>query len=151
MGQSSRSAEFQSNIEEIKRWTNQGLASEAIGVFARSSKRLNEFGNALSAAGLTWHRLSDKESSPRGKIQLGTMHRAKGLEFKAVLVFDCGDSVVPSLPRKMEDPQDREHALARELRLLYVAMTRARDELTVTWTGQASRFLAPLIEKNKGE
>lgn len=146
-----RSEEFQTNIDEIKRWRGQGLALEDVGVFARSGMRLEEFGKDLEEAGISWHRLSDKESSPKGKVQLGTMHRAKGLEFKAVLVFDCSDSVVPSLPRKMEDPQDREHALARELRLLYVAMTRARDELTVTWTGKASRFLAPLIEKDTGE
>jgi len=41
----------------------------------------------------------------------------------------------------IDDPQDRDDALERDRRLLYVAMTRARDELTVSWAGEASPFL----------
>ena len=87
-----------------------------------------------------------------GEVQVGTMHRAKGLEFKAVLVLGCSDSEVPSpvAIRGVDDPQDRETAEARERQLLYVAMTRARDELAVSWTGRPSRFLEPLIE-SEGE
>ncbi|MCK5798648.1 MAG: hypothetical protein KAI47_15755, partial [Deltaproteobacteria bacterium] len=51
----------------------------------------------------------------------------------------------PKVLRHEEDPQDREATVERERRLLYVAMTRARDELSLSWTGQASRFLEPLV------
>ncbi len=43
-------------------------------------------------------------------------------------------------------PKDEIAAEARERRLLYVAMTRARDELTVSWSGSPSRCLAPLLD-----
>lgn len=75
------------------------------------------------------------------------MHRAKGLEFKAVLVIDTSADTLPSpgLMKSALDPQDRDNALARERQLLYVAMTRARDLLRVTWTGKPSPFLAPVV------
>lgn len=73
------------------------------------------------------------------------MHRAKGLEFKAVLVHDASASTLPSAGalNACEDPQDREDVLERERNLLYVA-TRARDRLAITWTGTPSPFLQPL-------
>lgn len=148
----SRGAELQAAVSTIRSWVDEGLSAEAIGVFARTGKRIDELGDALDGADVAWRRLSDKEPSDAGQVQLGTMHRAKGLEFKAVLVLGCSDNEVPSpvATRGVDDPQDREAAEARERRLLYVAMTRARDELTVSWAGKPSRFLAPLIE-GKGE
>ncbi len=75
------------------------------------------------------------------------MHRAKGLEFKAVFVVDAADDVVPH-PQAIDtpdDPADRAEALAAERQLLYVSLTRARDEAFVTWVGAPSRFLAPAL------
>ena len=152
VGHASAQDEIAAGVAEIRRWLGDGLATEAIGVFARTGKRTNELGQALSAAGIPWRRLSDKEAAERGGVQLGTMHRAKGLEFKVVLVLGCSDREVPSpvALRGVDDPLDREAAEARERRLLYVAMTRARDELTVSWSGSPSRFLAGLVNGRQG-
>ena len=151
-GHASREDELTGAVEIIRAWLSDGLAPEAIAVFARTSKRLDELGTALGGVDLPWQRLFDKARARTGEVLLGTMHRAKGLEFKAVLVLGCSDKEIPSPTaiRGMDDPLDREAAEARERRLLYVAMTRARDELTVSWTGRPSRFIAPLIE-SKGE
>lgn len=151
-GHASREEELEAALGTIRGWLNDGLSAEAIGVFARTGKRTNELVDVLDEAGISWRRLSEKEASRTGAVQLGTMHRAKGLEFKAVLVLGCSDREVPSplATRGVDDPQDREVAEARERRLLYVAMTRARDELTVSWTGKPSRFLASLVE-GRGE
>jgi superfamily I DNA/RNA helicase len=104
---------------------------------------VDELRAALQKAGIVCQRLSDGEGSRTG-VQLGTMHRAKGLEFKAVLVFGCGARTIPSQAALagIADPLDRDAAEARERQLLYVAMTRARDELRVTWNGAPSPFLA---------
>jgi superfamily I DNA/RNA helicase len=59
-----------------------------------------------------------------GVITLITMHRSKGLEFDRVWVVRCEDSVCPS----SKSPLDEER------RLFYVAMTRAKKELQVSWT-----------------
>jgi superfamily I DNA/RNA helicase len=53
------------------------------------------------------------------------MHGAKGLEFRNVFVIGCDDATIPGRPYD----QDEE---AEERRLLYVAMTRAKDSLTVS-------------------
>ncbi|MCK9462851.1 MAG: AAA family ATPase [Proteobacteria bacterium] len=142
-GYPSFEAELAAGITQIRSWIGEGLQPDAIGVFARTGNRAKAAGEELTKAALPWRLLSDKEGSDSGTINVGTMHRAKGLEFKAVLVLDCSRGVVPSpaVLRYADDPQDREAAEARERRLLYVAMTRARDELIVSWNGKPSGFI----------
>ncbi|TNE43151.1 MAG: ATP-dependent helicase [Deltaproteobacteria bacterium] len=143
--------ERDAGVAQVQKWLQQGLRPEAIGIFARTSGRINDFGNALSAEAIPFRRLSDKDTTEEEAVQLGTMHRAKGLEFKAVLVLDCRAKVLPSpgALRGLDDPQDREAALDREQRLLYVAMTRARDELVISWSEKPTIFLIPLLTKSK--
>ena len=71
------------------------------------------------------------------------MHRAKGLEFKVVFAYDCSEGVVPYMAtlRRCKDPADYDAARAREQQLLYVTLTRARDEVFITWAGLPSPFL----------
>jgi len=82
------------------------------------------------------------------RCRLGTSrsplyHRAKGLEFKVVFVIGVSDAaMVRHLP---DDPDEQRSALERERNLLYVAATRARDELTIFWTGKPSRFLVRVL------
>ncbi len=78
-----------------------------------------------------------------------TMHSAKGLEFRAVAIIGCGKGLVPlgKAVREAHDEDERAEVLRRELNLLYVAMTRPRDFLHVTWVGEPSPFLAPLLDR----
>jgi len=82
-------------------------------------------------------------------ISLGSMHRAKGLEFKFVFVIDVTDDQLPyarALEKKV-DEQLRKDFIEQERQLLYVCVTRTRDCLFVTWAGKPSRFLSvPIIE-----
>jgi len=135
----------------VQRWMGAGLRPESIAVFARTKKRVDQVADALRDAGLPVHLLQDEDPTDANAIQLGTMHRAKGLEFKAVLVCDCSSTALPphALLSEQSDPADREDAIARERRLLYVAMTRARDELAITWVGAPSPFLASLLERKE--
>mgnify|MGYP001216267422 CR=1 FL=1 len=61
-------------------------------------------------------------------------------------------NVVPpaSLVAKTKEPADLEALLVRERNLLYVALTRARDEAFVFWSGTPSRFLGPVLETGGG-
>ena len=74
------------------------------------------------------------------------MHRAKGLEFRAVVVMACDDEIIPSQQRIEEvgDDADLQEVYDTERHLLYVASTRARDELLITGVDPASEFLADL-------
>ena len=81
-----------------------------------------------------------------GYVSIGTMHLAKGLEFRAVVVMACDDEVIP-LQERIEtvgDDADLQEVYDTERHLLYVACTRARDELVVTSVSPASEFLDDL-------
>lgn len=79
-------------------------------------------------------------------VSISTMHRAKGLEFRAVAVMACDDEVVPLQERieTVADDADLEEVYDTERHLLYVACTRARDYLLVTGVRPASEFLDDL-------
>jgi len=59
-------------------------------------------------------------------VRLVSMHGCKGLEFDSVFVVGCEQGTIPGQSAEDED------LVAEERRLLYVAMTRAKDHLTVT-------------------
>ena len=74
------------------------------------------------------------------------MHLAKGLEFRAVVVAACDDEVIPLQSRieVVSDESDLEEVYNTERHLLYVACTRARDNLLITGVDPASEFLDDL-------
>ena len=81
-----------------------------------------------------------------GKAAIGTMHLAKGLEFRAVAVMACDDEVIPLQARieAVTDEADLEEVYNTERHLLYVACTRARDHLLVSGIKPVSEFLGDL-------
>lgn len=127
---------------QIDRLLAEKLQPGDIAVFARKRDLLEPIKAALRAAGHHYHVLSQTEG-PAAAVNLGTMHRAKGLEFKAVFVVDVSDDQLPQrgVYQRIADPQAREEAIQRERHVLYVSMTRARDEVYVSWIGEPSRFL----------
>ncbi len=79
-------------------------------------------------------------------VSIGTIHLAKGLDFRAMAVMACDDEVVP-LQERIEtvgDEADLREVYDTERHLLYVACTRARDHLLVTGVEPASEFLDDL-------
>jgi DNA helicase-2/ATP-dependent DNA helicase PcrA len=78
--------------------------------------------------------LTDDEVEPR--IQIMTLHGAKGLEADAIVVAGLADQILPGLPGKTpaEDVAHREE----QRRLLYVAVTRAKQKLILSWPKQAT-------------
>ena len=63
-----------------------------------------------------------------GKVNLMTIHAAKGLEYKVVFVAGCEDGVIPHARALEEDPANIEE----ERRLFYVALTRAQEKIFLT-------------------
>jgi DNA helicase-2/ATP-dependent DNA helicase PcrA len=75
----------------------------------------------------------DTPGGPRG-IQLMTAHAAKGLEFKVVFITGLEDGLFPSMRQaSMESEEAQELRMAEERRLAYVALTRARERLVLTY------------------
>ena len=75
-------------------------------------------------------------------VTLMTLHGSKGLEFPAVIICGVQKGVLPY--ESGRHPSDEEE----ERRLLFVGMTRAREELVLTWTAQPSPFLEELDQSS---
>src|SRR5439155_7132969 len=90
--------------------------------------------------------INDKVHHTSGYVSISTMHLAKGLEFRAVVVMACDDEIIPLQARieSVADDADLEEVYNTERHLLYVACTRARDSLLVTSVDPASEFLDDL-------
>lgn len=116
-------------------------APEAIAVLVRDRYRRENVVNGLGERGVEL-RSVDQESAKPGKPLVMTMHRAKGLEFTHVLLFGIHEGSVPRAMKEYEiSEQDHADAMLRERSLIYVAATRARDVLAVTWSGERSPLL----------
>ncbi len=142
----------QDEMKTIGSWlvqcTQDGLVPHEIGVFVRSPDELPRALGAVEAAGLQ-HRILDEHcDAVGGFVSVGTMHLAKGLEFRAVAVMACDDEVIPQQSRieGVTEDSDLEEVYNTERHLLYVACTRARDFLLVTGVDPASEFLDDLTE-----
>ena len=90
--------------------------------------------------------LDETVETSSGQVSISTMHYAKGLEFRAVVVMACDDEVIPLQSRieAVSDDADLEEIYNTERHLLYVACTRARDYLLVTGVSPASEFIDDL-------
>ena len=141
---------FDSRADEIKgvgQWiaarTEGDVAPHAMGIFVRSAAELDRARAAAQAAGLPFKVLDENVETTTGQVSIGTMHLAKGLEFRAVVVMACDDEVIPLQERieTVADDADLEEVYNTERHLLYVACTRARDHLLVTGVEPASEFL----------
>jgi superfamily I DNA/RNA helicase len=120
-----------------------GVPPHEIGVFVRANGQLRRARAAIKVTGLPAVELSEKVETTAGRVSIGTMHLAKGLEFRAVAVMACDDDVIPLQDRieAVADEADLEDVYNTERHLLYVACTRARDHLLVTGVEPASEFL----------
>ena len=124
----------------------EGVAPHELGVFVRSAAELDRARAAVKDAGLVFKILDEKVETTSGHVSISTMHLAKGLEFRAVVVMACDDEVIPLQERieTVADDADLEEVYNTERHLLYVACTRARDYLLVTSVAPASEFLDDL-------
>ena len=106
----------------------------ACGFAGDSYKALNKLKEDYQQAGLQARLLKRNSTISPGVVFLSPMEAVKGFEFSLVIISRCGKAVIPSssLP---------EQEKWRDCQRLYVAMTRARDELNFTHYGERSSFI----------
>ena len=123
-----------------------GILPHEFGVFVRSAAQMERAKTAVRQCGLPFKVLDDHVETLTGHVSIATMHLAKGLEFRAVVVMGCDDEVIPLMERieAVGDDADLLDVYDTERQLLYVACTRARDHLLVTSVEPASEFLDDL-------
>jgi hypothetical protein len=143
-GHGSEHAEVAALVERVQGWIAQGVRPSEIGVCARFNVLLDRAYDKLSAAGVPVARVRDTPGAQVEGVRLATMHAMKGLEFRCVAVLGVTAGAVPftrEVTPASVDPLQHESDLLRERCLLFVACTRAREALAVSWSGQPSPFL----------
>ena len=134
----------------VKEWLtariSEGLQPGEVSVFVRSSDQIGRAVQAVEHSDIPYAVLDDDVEATKGRLSIGTMHLAKGLEYRAVAVMACDSEVIPLQSRveSIADEADLEEVYNTERNLLYVACTRARDHLLVTGVEPASEFLDDL-------
>ena len=124
----------------------ENLQPDEISIFVRSMDQMSRAVAAAERSGMPYTVLDDQIEASEGHLTIGTMHLAKGLEFRAVAVIACDSEVIPLQSRVdlIADETDLEEVYNTERSLLYVACTRARDHLLVTGVRPVSEFLDDL-------
>ncbi|MET9231325.1 3'-5' exonuclease [Lentzea sp. NPDC003310] len=131
-------------VETVREWLSGANPTTpgSIAVLASQNSIRDELAHTLQDDGIPAAITSADGPVEGAGVQVATMHRAKGTEFARVIVVGVDDDRFPSKYR-LEHAGDDERAVIEvsDRCLLYVACTRARDQLVVTWTGEPSRFL----------
>jgi superfamily I DNA/RNA helicase len=141
----------QEEIGAVSQWLlerqEEGMLPHEMGIFVRSEAELDRARSAAEQARIPYKVLGEHIETTTGWVSISTMHLAKGLEFRAVVVMACDDEVIPSQERieTVVDDSDLEEVYNTERHLLYVACTRSRDHLLVTSVDPASEFLDDLL------
>lgn len=127
----------------LEKQVQSGVQPHEVGLFVRSSGQLHRAKAAAEEAGILFKVLDDGSEVVAEHLAVSTMHLAKGLEFRAVVVMACDDEIIP-LQERIEavgEDADLQEVYDTERQLLYVACTRARDALLVTCVTPGSEFL----------
>ncbi|MDX3779739.1 UvrD-helicase domain-containing protein [Streptomyces europaeiscabiei] len=143
-GTATEDTELDALVGRVRGWLDGGVAPGEIGVCARLNRTCEQVVERLKAEGVPVARLKGAATGRADAVSVGTMHAFKGLEYRCVAVVGVRDEVLP-FPKAMTpvevDRLQHEADLAAERCLVFVACTRARDGLYVSWWGEPSEFL----------
>lgn len=127
----------------LQRWRQDGVAWGDIAVVARTRAATRKVARELADRGIRTAELHDGTAG-EDAVRLGTMHGMKGLEFRCVAVVGAGREHLPlrqAITPATEDPVRHALDIQQERCLLFVACTRARERLRVSWSGAPSELL----------
>lgn len=138
-------AETEGIAETIRGWREDKVAWSAIAVCVPERDRVAEVAWLLADRA----KIPVVEIGPEGPrgdsgVHIGTMHRFKGLEYQRMIISGVSDGLVPQHrieAFKESDPVRYRRERQRARSLLFVAVTRARDAVVISWHGNPSPFL----------
>lgn len=139
---SSFDEEVESIVSTIVGWMEDTELKD-ICVAARTNRLAKDYKAALASAGLDPVRLTANDPPLGAGVRVATLHRLKGLEFRRLIIAGVNEGAIPApLALAGDDGSKAEH-LKSERCLLYVGMTRARDQVMLTGHGRPSPFVSP--------
>ena len=105
---------------------------------ARSCKTFDEWFEYVEKYKEEMEHMRSRQQEVKDGVQLTTMHSSKGLEYEQVFILDAAEGITPYKKAVLDED------LEEERRMFYVAMTRAKKELTICYARKrASHELAP--------
>lgn len=124
---------------QIEDWVDAGVSRDTIAILASTRWSAQRVVDALGTR-VTY--LKDPSSSQKGRPAVLTMHQSKGLEFANVVLYDISKGTFPNTSyRAGMSAEELEEQDCQDHSLLYVAASRARDQLVVTYAGDPSEAL----------
>ena len=131
-------------LEQLQTWLH-SAKPEAICIATRTNASLKKrYQPMLETAGIESVVIEKDSDAKLGSgVRLATMHRLKGLEYPKILLASVHKGEVPIVPASIKNLDKVAHAdhIEQERRLLYVAASRARDELVVCGYGERSEIV----------
>ena len=127
-----------------------GQKETDIVVLARINSQLELVAAALEERGVDFWLQTGERYSIKNRLEpritLATIHATKGLEWENVFIMGASDGLLPYVQA------DSDEEIAEELRLFYVAITRAKEKLFITWarsrdTGGKDRIKSRFLTK----
>lgn len=137
---------IEARIQEVK--TSLNLVDGDICVVARTNAIADLYRDIFVQKGFTTVKLSRKSHDDRGMtgLRFATMHRVKGLEYKAVFIVDAAEGKIPLMDNVSDDEEEKIMQDLTERSLFYVSASRAKDALFVSCAGEPGAFMKLLMK-----
>jgi len=121
--------------------TAAGIGAGDLAVLVPTNRLVGEYEQVIRALGYDTVKLQQYDGKPTDRVKVGTYQRAKGLEFKGVFLPRLEPPTLGEQQRFNEDDAAYAERIDLLRRQLFVAMTRARDQLWGGFVGQPSSLL----------
>lgn len=127
-------------VGQVKEWSGAGAT---VAVCLPTREMVTAVVDRLTATGIDASEIGPDGPKRPDSVHVGTMHRFKGLEYQRMIIGGVCEGLVPraDIERLRNDTRRYERERLRDRSLLFVAATRARDGLAITWHGTRSPFL----------
>ena len=148
-GTDDQAAEFDLVVRRAAAWAED--EPSAVGVCVPERWMVEELVRRLNADGVPAQRIRASGTGDTEAVHVGTMHRFKGLEYRRMIIAGVNAATLP--PGRLDAHRDADPAYYRTERrryrsLLFVAATRARDDLLICWNGTPSPFLPERLARD---
>ncbi|MFE7558184.1 UvrD-helicase domain-containing protein [Kitasatospora sp. NPDC057500] len=133
-------------VEQLRAWHD--VPRESTAICVPTNDMVTQLADRLTRRGITPTEITQDGPRSEQGVHIGTMYRFKGLEYRCLIIAGVAEGLLPRATVdawERTDPSRHQRELQRARSLLFVAATRARDALAITWHGEPSRFLAPLL------
>ncbi|WP_239679385.1 UvrD-helicase domain-containing protein [Natronosporangium hydrolyticum] len=141
-------AELGALAEQVVAWRDVGVTMADIAVGVRTHQIAEQVTAAFADRGIPAAVVTPETYDAQGAVHVMTVYRLKGLEYRCVAIAGMSEGVVP--PKSMiaavgDDPQAQRYLHDEERARVFVAATRPREALWVSWHGQPSPLVLPLV------